>query len=1048
MGIVRLAKSLKLLNSLSDYGSRENDLRSKIPGNRVYMDFVSIVYRIQESVANELNHLLFTYILIQNDLLDPVELSLAADYARKYVDVVGIHVKKLIHNLWVEYENADILSYRLTDSKIYKELKKEITPAYVETYKADVKSSNNLNIYIYRDVINFIVDMLTKKITSVEYVLIAFDGIPSYAKVQEQRQRRYMRYAQKEFEAAVIERDTSKGCIKTAKSERDTARSKSGRGRGRESRKSNKSGSDKSGKQVMTAIDRMACETHAPMDRNGTKYKLFSLRKRYDADHFIVDIKSAIDYVYSTYHTGSLQKDIEDGILGNGEKAGDFASSETEIDVDRHIEVEVIDRPYGEGEKILMDRLIRDVNIYDDHKSYVFYSPDGDSVLLCLYSYIKTKPKELTVVKMYELEPSTRHNHQSQYVNIGKLYDNIVKTVRQFSGEKFESVHDQDSICRDYMFMLNLYGNDFIHQLPSMDISTTILDLFYIYGLFMKESSNRFITKIIDDKVHIDYEVMTRFFEYLSEYEEYLMLDTYLTNIDGRGRIMSVFGDVFPHKYMIRYRELVAQLKFDLHHILAPNKGGTVELQDAREGLLTMIDKLDKSETVTGKKFSAIFKQLELKGGVEQYASKIATDPDSLLEHEPKFIYNVRVRRNRVEEEVAASVEKVESNLYKNGISVDIDSLEESRDRELSSFAFDYNNIREMLPHDQMPTTVNDIDLFLMEWRSGDWMTVLNSRSHEMGYDSKTKEVKDVRHEMVRYQKQMLRLSDRNLDKMIGNYLRTLSWMVDYYMNADIEKDQELISTWSYNYERSPMIGHISDYLKATDKKDVRNMMKKVYEKSLIHTSRYLKEDRHKFYIYPQTPDMVSQLGPRYHDTFPDIKIEVKKSIDYLEKIRVAKKRDQKSGEKAIKVKRPEMFFDCRECPYFSKCIFDASLLTFKELMDMRIPGIDDNKTQTGRGMVRYEVRGRRASYAPRTNTHRSNIHQARQRGGYRGRPHMNSVQPTQPAYSTSYVSTPNCVVRGRHNYQNHLQRSEQQVGRPVKAVKTVKTVKTNKYRY
>ena len=70
MGIVRLAKSLKLLNSLTEYGSREADLKNKLDGNRVYMDFVSIVYRIQEAVARELNYILFSFLLIQSDILD------------------------------------------------------------------------------------------------------------------------------------------------------------------------------------------------------------------------------------------------------------------------------------------------------------------------------------------------------------------------------------------------------------------------------------------------------------------------------------------------------------------------------------------------------------------------------------------------------------------------------------------------------------------------------------------------------------------------------------------------------------------------------------------------------------------------------------------------------------------------------------------------------------------------------------------------------------------------------------------------------------------
>lgn len=891
MGIVRLAKSLKLLNSLVEHGSREEDIKSKISGNRVYMDFVSIVYRIQESVAREFNYILFSYLLIHEDLLDSSEIPILRDLAYKYVNIVSEPIKILIHNLYVEYEDADLSTYSLQKSAIYIKLKSKITDEYIESYKNDVRSSNNLNIYIYQDVFNFIVDMLTNKVIDVEYILIAFDGIPSFGKVQEQRQRRYMRLVYKEFEKEII------------------------------NRKDNKDNKDNTN------------------SRDSIKSRLFKLRKIYDEDHFTVDIRSAIDYVYNSYHTGNLQDAIRNGIIEFRQKYQKYQKDQKEV----KLEVEVIDRPYGEGEKIIMDRLTRDVGIYGDDKTYVFYSPDGDSVLLCLYVYIKTKPRFLTVVKAYELNPSTRHNQKSQYIDVKRLYEQIVKTVNKFSGLDLKNDNDMDSICRDYIFMLNLYGNDFIHQVPSMEISTTILDLFYIYSLFIKEKTNRYITRVVENKVHIDIDVMIRFFQYLSEYEEYLMLDSYLANINNRSRLSRLFGDVFPHRYLIRYRELVVKLKRELYD----NIGKSSNINDVKQGLSDLLDVLSETVTVTGKKFSDIFRKLELRDGFNDYVSKIQSDPEYLLTEQPKFIYTIRVRENRDEQTMKNNIKLIESKLYRTGDSIDLSEIESSRDRTIKDFSFDYGNIRDLLPHDQMPVTSNDIDLFLLEWRSGDWKTVLNSQSHEMGYDYRKRKIRSVDSEMKRYQKHMLNMSDKNLHKMIGNYMRTLSWIVDYYMNSDIEIDQELISIWSYNYDRSPMITHISEYLAKTNRKVLKNMIKKVYEKSLINTSRYLQTDRHKFYIYPHPPEVIEKLDPQYIKVFPDISVEVHKSIKMLKSIRKHKK-SNKMKDKYNK----EMFFDCRECAYFSKCVFGAEMLTFKELIVMPIPGIKNQSQlfQVGKG--------------------------------------------------------------------------------------------------
>ena len=910
MGIVRLAKSLKLLDSLIEYGSRKDDITNKIDGNRVYMDFVSIVYKIQETVARELNYILFSFLLIKADLLDYSEIPILKDLTKKYEAVVTEPISRLVQKLFIEADDADLTIYNMNESIFFKELKANLTDTYITAYKGDVRASNNLNIYIYHAVCDFIIDLLTNKIESVEYILISFDGIPSFGKIQEQRQRRYMRFAYKEFEKAILKRDSDR----------------------------------------KNDLDLLAISTDENKNpENSIKLKLFELRKIYDEDHFMVDIRSAIEYVMESYHTGDLQRDIEEGVIAFREKQVD-AGIMTEV---LNLIVEVIDRPYGEGEKILMDRLIRDVNEYQNNKSYVFYSPDGDSVLLCLYVYIKTKPLRLTVVKTYELNPSERHNQQSQYVDIKKLYEQISNTVKKYSKVNLINNADFDSICRDFIFLMNLYGNDFIHQIPSMEISTTIIDVIYIYSLFIRENKNRYITKIIDDKVRINVNVMIRFFQYLSKYEEYLMLDTYLVNTENKSRIFKIFGNIFPHHYLIKYRELVSKMKKDLYDTLKPNHNvGKVKL-----ALSDFISILDKTITISGRKFSDIFRNLEMRDGFDKLASKIASDPAYLLKNEPKYIYKVQVRFNRNENEIANLVKLAEDTLYRTGQSIDVSSLESSKNKALARFAFDYSNMRDLLPHDQMVLTFNDIDLFFLEWRTGDWRTVLNGKSFELGYDSKKKEVLSVESEMNRYQKQMLHLSDFNLNKMIGNYLRTVSWMVDYYMNADIEEDQDLISTWSYNYERSPMIGHITNFLVSTDRKLIKNMMKKVYDKSLIHTSRYLQPDRHRFYIYPLEADVIAQLDPKYIKAFPNMRKEIDKTIKQLFVIR------EKKGEPPQRT-----FFDCRECPYFSKCIFDAEALTFKDLISMPIPGMTDHYPLVQHG------RARRTKYTCKRNKYRTSI--------------------------------------------------------------------------
>ena len=64
--------------------------------------------------------------------------------------------------------------------------------------------------------------------------------------------------------------------------------------------------------------------------------------------------------------------------------------------------------------------------------------------------------------------------------------------------------------------------------------------------------------------------------------------------------------------------------------------------------------------------------------------------------------------------------------------------------------------------------------------------------------------------EMKRYQYNYLNINNDELKKMIQFYIRDLSWIIDYYLNS---WDRNMISTWSYNYERSPFLSHINTYL-------------------------------------------------------------------------------------------------------------------------------------------------------------------------------------------------------------------------------------------
>lgn len=832
MGIVRLAKCLKMLNSLIEYKDRKTDIQNKIHGNRVYMDFISIVYKIQLNVINELNYVLFSFLLLDADLLN-TNLQKLLNYVIKFKEIIP---------------QSDIIITLLQKSDV-KSIKNIVNSTYIELFKNT--ADGFINHYVYISIVDYIVDLLTNKLTDVEYILIAFDGIPSFGKIQEQRQRRYMKIAFLEFQ------------------------------------------------KNMHIIN-------IPDDKKSLMY----IRHIYDNNNFQIDIRNAITYVYNKYHSFDLQQDISKQLF-TIKKDSDIGS----------ITVAVIDKPYGEGEKILMDKLINDYAEYKDTKTYVFYSPDGDSVILCLNVYIKLKIKSLNVVKIFNQEPTKTHNESSQYVDIQTLYNNIIKLVEKLSQNNVETEEDKDNICSDFILLMNLYGNDFIHQIPTMEINSTFMDLMFIYVEFIKKYD--YLTTIQNNVVNINYAYLIRFFEHMSDYEHMLMLDTYINNVDDRQKIIRTFGNLFSFKYLIDYREKVIQIKTDIYNQIIRNKITHIQIKNI---IQEEIIKLNQITTITNKKYGDIWLKTEIHD-INTYALDVHNTPTLLLSKSPKFIYYNKEKKQRTKKEIIDAINVIENNLLTNNEPIDLQKNAESINKTTHDFLYDYTNIRSLIPHEQMPTTENDINLYMLEWRIGNWKHILNAFSYEIGYDNYKNKSKNLDHEMKRYQYDILCLNDTQTTKMVIDYLKTLSWMMDYYMNTDHNSTSQFISTWSFNYSRSPFITHIHKYLKNIKPSQLKYIMKNVYKKSLVSTDTYIKTDKHKFYIYPQPTRVIKMIPIKYISSFPDIYEQTKKACAQFRQL-------EQHGRTTIR----NNFFDCALCPYFSKCIFKSTYMTWGALMKFKQP--------------------------------------------------------------------------------------------------------------
>jgi hypothetical protein len=329
---------------------------------------------------------------------------------------------------------------------------------------------------------------------------------------------------------------------------------------------------------------------------------------------------------------------------------------------------------------------------------------------------------------------------------------------------------------------------------------------------------------------------------------------------------------------------------------------------------------------------------------------EIKNDPMKYLQNiiggqiiEPTYIYRMKPKRNRDKKYMMSMISTIEAKSLSNNEPIQVNKLQNTIPK-AEQFMFDYAKIRNTIPHNKMPTDVYDVDIYLLDWRSGDWREILNANPYDFGFDWKKQKIVSIEKEMKRYQYNFLGINNEELKKMIQFYIRDLSWIIDYYMNT---WDKNKISSWSYNYERSPFLGQINVFLSNADNEQLDHLFYGTYERSLVPVWKYLNQYQHKFYIYPQekknelhAAQKNTSINPKLDLSFPDIKHYVNKTIDnYYNDVN-----DKK-------------YFDCRLSPYFSKCIFRNRKLTFKELLDVtNTPNASFNQSGSSLQLQRKHV--------------------------------------------------------------------------------------------
>lgn len=585
----------------------------------------------------------------------------------------------------------------------------------------------------------------------------------------------------------------------------------------------------------------------------------------------------------------------------------------------------------GEGEK----KIMQDIVSFSKNGKYVIYSPDSDLIILSMIIKNQVDAKNENKSEFHILRYD-QYNKIYDLININGLEYNIYDYICEHIEQTIEKPV-KNNIMNDIVFIFNVFGNDFIHKIDSIDIQKDFLLLLNVYGQMINKKGgygnyNLVYSKEIGECEEVDVSFAgtkkeyrlnyNNFIEYLSilkDYEPDMIAETYLLkkyrNYNHLKKILSNSSPEFStvHKGMVEYCEfanIIFKFVNDFTNYLNKNSSH-------------FINNISNNAVVDKKKIGIKIKKRydnlmeNLLRNVSKTNNKI--DGKSWFNHCETIKNLLKIF---IKIEFGKDMETIEYDLLKRYIICsckydDIDNkifslifpklkLYEYDDNPKSNYH--QNKISEQMVYDELRNSIEEVDHVLYELDNmiGTYKYKLNAVDDNVGkidfkiinglyaYSYQTKE----KYSKFYYD---AHFSNQFVDNLCHEYFAGVCWIFDFYFNKNnAEQNKQYVSKWFYKYNVSPLIGDLWKFLK--NKKNNGNLLDKTYYSvsvnKLVAMDSFFNNSEHYLYITPQTTSNSSM--------FPNLKEMANKINIYC-----------KSGV----LFDAELPIDCRRSLYLSKSL-------------------------------------------------------------------------------------------------------------------------------
>lgn len=481
---------------------------------------------------------------------------------------------------------------------------------------------------------------------------------------------------------------------------------------------------------------------------------------------------------------------------------------------------------FGEGEKKIMENILYNKKA----GSYIIFSPDSDVIILSLL--MQNKLYKINIDTKFNLIRHDQQNNEIENISICNLRKNMYEYIfnRMNTFRKFN--HNKNQIIDDIIGLISLFGNDFIPRIESINIKSGFAIILELYARHLNWCRSHQYNLLFEenDITKINYDVLVNIFCKLSEYEDKILFDKYIsTEYKNYKYLSSIFdtNTVTPffidklNRYCHGYNKILRYIKQNISNL----KNNAYDIYD------NVIDKFTDCEQW------------------ESQFIKIENGYDDNIDNMNNKDIIIGILEKMIDKISNNQIHRCGLKLVKYNDSID--------DR------YHQNLIKETLRHPKMNINDYDIEVYKLEKRMDKYKKIGMDHNNKIGMcelkykDSEYKIHVDRNIDEKKtffYNKIVCCNNNDEINVLCKEYLRGFFWTIDFYFNKNNRYvNINNVSTWHYKYDHAPFFKEIYNYLDGLQSRNFE-LNKLYYSITDINSSYFVRASqfltRFEQYIY------------------------------------------------------------------------------------------------------------------------------------------------------------------------------------------------------